>query len=120
LRYFWDEVVGLDPEMEAKDERHMKLTREGQLGQLWHKAGLLNVEEKAVVIDQAFQSFDDYWGPFLSGVGPGGAYVVSLTAERRGQLESRMRKRLLGNRGDGAFVLKARAWCVRGAVPPAF
>jgi len=25
-----------------------------------------------------------------------------------------MRKRLLGNRDDGAFVLKAQAWCVRG------
>jgi hypothetical protein len=24
---------------------------------------------------------------------------------------------LLGNRDDGAFVLKAQAWCVRGDVP---
>ena len=27
-----------------------------------------------------------------------------------------MRKRLLGNREDGAFTLKAKAWCVRGEV----
>jgi len=71
------------------------------------------------VIDQAFKSFDDYWGPFLAGVGPGGAYVASLPDERRRQLESRMRKRLLGNRDDGAFVLKAQVWCVRGEVPKA-
>jgi SAM-dependent methyltransferase len=117
LRFFWDEVVALDPAMAPKDERNMKLSREGQLGELWKKAGLVNVQEKPLVIEQAFASFDDYWGPFLKGAGPGGAYVVSLTDERRRQLEARMRKRLLGDRQDGAFALKARAWCVRGEVP---
>jgi SAM-dependent methyltransferase len=117
LRFFWDEVVALDPAMAPKDERNMKLSRAGQLGELWRKAGLVNVREEPLLIEQAFASFGDYWGPFLKGAGPGGAYVVSLTAERRGQLEARMRKRLLGNRAEGAFVLKARAWCVRGEVP---
>jgi SAM-dependent methyltransferase len=117
LRFFWDEVVALDPAMAPKDERNMKLSRAGQLGELWRKAGLVNVQEKPLVIEQAFASFDDYWAPFLTGAGPAGAYVVSLGDERRQQLEARMRKRLLGNRADGAFVLKARAWCVRGEVP---
>jgi len=119
LRFFWDEVVALDPAMAPKDERHMKLSREGQLGELWKKAGLVNVQEKPLVIEQAYTSFGDYWTPFLKGAGPGGAYVVSLTDERRQQLEQRMRKRLLGDRQDGAFTLKARAWCVRGEVPGA-
>jgi SAM-dependent methyltransferase len=117
LRFFWDEAVALDPAIEPKDERHMKLSREGQLGELWNSAGLVNVQQKPVSIDQAYESFDDYWGPFLKGAGPGGAYVVSLSDERRRELETRIRKRLLGNRGDGPFVLKARAWCVRGEVP---
>ena len=119
LRFFWDEAVALDPAIEPKDERHMKLSREGQLGELWKKAGLVNVQEKPLAIDQTYASFDDYWGPFLRGAGPGGAYVVSLSEERRRQLEARMRKRLLGNREDGVFVLEARAWCVRGEVPKA-
>jgi len=119
LRFFWDEVVALEPVMAPKDERNMKLSREGQLGELWKKAGLVNVQEKPLVIEQAYTSFDDYWGPFLKGAGPGGAYVVSLSDERRRQLETRMRKRLLGNRDDGAFVLKAQAWCVRGETPKA-
>lgn len=117
LRFFWDEVVVLDPAMAPKDERNMKLSREGQLGDLWKKAGLVNVQEKPLVIEQPFASFEDYWGPFLKGVGPGGAYVVSLTEDRRTKLEAHMRNRLLGNRRDGAFILKARAWCVRGEVP---
>ena len=116
LRFFWDEVIALHPAMAPKDERNMKLTRERQLGEFWQKAGLVNVQEKSLIVEQAYTSFNDYWGPFLKGAGPGGAYVVSLTEERRRQLEARLQTRLLRNGEDGAFVLKAQAWCVRGEV----
>jgi SAM-dependent methyltransferase len=117
LRIFWDEVVALDPAAAPKDERHMKLSREGQLGQLWRKANLVNVQERPMSIDQTFASFSDYWEPFLTGAGPGGAYVVSLSEPRRRELETRLRKRLLDGRDDGAFTLLGRVWCVRGEVP---
>ncbi|MFT4100550.1 MAG: methyltransferase domain-containing protein [Burkholderiaceae bacterium] len=117
LRFFWDEAVAFDPAIEPRDERHMKLSREGQLAELWRNAGLIDVTDAALVIDQAFSSFDDYWTPFTDGAGPAGAYVVSLPDGRRRQLETRMRERLLGNRRDGPFTLKAKAWCVRGEVP---
>jgi SAM-dependent methyltransferase len=117
LRFFWDEAIALDPAIEPKDERHMKLSREGQLGDLWRRAGLISIKEEPLVIDQAYSSFNDYWDSFTRGAGPGGAYVVSLSEDRRQQLEARMRKRLLGNRQDGPFTLKAKAWCVRGEVP---
>lgn len=116
LRFFWDEAVALDPAAEPRDERHMKLCREGQLGALWRKAGLADVREQALTIEQRFASFDDYWAPFLKGVGPAGAYVVSLPEERRHELAARLYKRLLGGRSDGVFTLEARAWCVRGTV----
>jgi ubiquinone/menaquinone biosynthesis C-methylase UbiE len=117
LRYFWDEVIALDPAMEPKDERHMKLSRQGQLGELWRKAGLTNVEERPLTIDQQHASFHDYWESFLRGAGPGGAYVVSLPEAKRQELERRMRARLLKNGQDGPFTLKARAWCVKGQPP---
>ncbi len=117
LRYFWDEVVALDPTMAAKDERHMKLSRQGQLGELWRKAGLVDVEEKALTIDQRYSSFHDYWEPFLKGAGPGGAYVTALPEPQRQRLEERMRARLLTDGKDGPFTLKARAWCVKGHPP---
>ncbi len=117
LRFFWDEAIALDPAIEPRDERHMKLSRQGQLGDLWRKAGLINVHEAPLVIDQQYSSFNDYWESFKTGAGPGGAYVVSLAEDRRQQLEARMRKRLLGDRQDGPFMLKAKAWCVRGEVP---
>lgn len=117
LRFFWDEVVALDPAAAPKDERHMKLSRDGQLGQLWRSAGLADVQERPMTIRQSFTSFGDYWEPFLTGAGPGGAYVVSLGEPRRRELEMRLRKRLLDGRDDGAFTLQARVWCVRGEVP---
>ena len=107
-----------DPAIEPKDERHIKLSRQGQLGDLWKKAGLTNIKEEPLVMDQAYSSFNDYWEPFTNGAGPGGAYVVSLSQGRREQLETRMRKHLLGDRRNSLpFTLKARAWCVRGEVP---
>jgi ubiquinone/menaquinone biosynthesis C-methylase UbiE len=117
LRFFWDEAVALDSAADGKDERHMKLCRQGQLGEAWRRAGLIDVQEQALVIEQSYSSFADYWEPFLKGAGPAGAYAVSLPEDRRGQLESRLRRRLLGGRGDRPFSLTARAWAVRGGVP---
>ena len=76
----------------------MKLSRAGELRALWTHAGLDNVREAPLVIDQAFSSFADYWTPFLKGTGPGGAHVASLSGERRKELEARLRRRLLGDR----------------------
>ena len=117
LRFFWDEVVAGDPAMAPRDERNMKLSHAGELGRLWADAGLVDVREEALTIEQRFDSFADYWGAFERGAGPGGAHVVSLTGEQRRQLESRLRRRLLPERGDGPFVLQASAWCVRGRAP---
>jgi SAM-dependent methyltransferase len=117
LRIFWDEAVFLDPAAAPKHERNMKLAREGELGALWRKAGLREVREQPLVIEQRFSSFGDFWGPFLKGTGPGGAYVAALSAARREALEAQLRDRLLDDRQDHAFTLRARAWCVRGEVP---
>ena len=111
LRIFWDEAVALDPAAAPKHERNMKLSRRGELASLWRKADLRDVREEALVIEQAFSSFADYWRPFLTGVGPGGAYVASLDEARRAQLEARLRDRLR----DGPFTLKARVWCAKGS-----
>ena len=56
LRFFWDEAVALDPVVEPNDQRHMKLSRQGQLGDLWRTAGLMNVKEEGLMIDQAYSS----------------------------------------------------------------
>jgi SAM-dependent methyltransferase len=117
LRLFWDEAVALDPAAAPKHEREMKLSRRGELGALWTAAGLDDIREAPLVIDQAFASFSDYWTPFLAGIGPGGAYVASLSGAHRQALEARLGRRLVDGRSDSPFTCTARAWGVRGRVP---
>lgn len=116
IRIFWDEVVALDPSLAAKDQRNMKLVRQGQLGELWRSAGLVDVREEPLTIEQSFASFDDYWQPFLERTGASGALVDAMAPEARQRLEARVRGRVVGDRADGPFTLEARAWCVRGRV----
>ena len=117
LRVFWDEAVALSPAADSRDERHMPLSRKGELAALWREHRLQDVAEEALTIRTPFSSFDDYWSPFLEKQGPAGDYVAALAADEREQLRLRMRKRLLGNGPDGPIVLSARAWAVRGIVP---
>jgi SAM-dependent methyltransferase len=56
---------------------------------------------------------EDYWEPFLGGVGPAPAYAMSLEADRRARLRERLRADL-PTEADGSIRLTARAWAVRG------
>ncbi|HSD66863.1 MAG TPA: methyltransferase domain-containing protein [Vicinamibacteria bacterium] len=116
LRVFWDEAIGLNPAMDARDERHMPLCRAGELRALWLEHGLQDVSEEALDVRMRFASFDDFWSPFLERQGPAGAYVASLAAGERESLRRRLRRRLLGGGPDRPIVIRARAWAVRGIV----
>jgi len=117
LRVFWDEAVSLNAAADARDERHMPLSRKGELGSLWREHRLRAVSEQALTIQTRFSSFDDYWLPFVEKQGPAGDYVAGLAATEREELRVRLRKRLLGDGPDRPIVLHARAWAVRGTVP---
>ena len=114
LRVFWDEAVALDPAAAGRDERHMPLSRRGELSALWRDLGLCNVEDAPLTFDMAFASFDDFWQPFLSGQGPAGAYASTLAEPARQELRARLRDRVVSS--DSPFTLTARAWAVRGVV----
>lgn len=116
LRAFWDEAIALDRAADPRDERHMPLSRSGELATLWRDHGFTAVEEDALVIPQWFPSFDDFWSPFLGGQGPAGALVASLGGERREALRRRLQGRLAAA-ADGSLRLLARAWAVKGVIP---
>jgi ubiquinone/menaquinone biosynthesis C-methylase UbiE len=116
LRVFWDAAAEVDPERGgAFDESSMAYSRPEQLEALWSGAGLEDVLASALVVEAAYEDFDDLWTPFLAGIGPAGAYCVSLSPELQEALRTRMRS-LLGD-PDGAFTLTARAWTVVGRSP---
>ena len=114
---FWEEAEKLDSTAATRAERRRHLNREGELAALWQAAGFTAVRETALEMRTDFVSFDDYWSPFLGGIGPHGVYVSELSPERRDELREALRRRLLGERADGPISLNARALAVRGAVP---
>src|SRR4030065_871957 len=109
LRAFWDAAVALDPAAEPRHERHMPSGRRHQLSALWAERGLQEIEETALVIPMEFASFDALWAPFLKGQGPGGAYVASLTPDRRQALRERLRQELSAGGSHQPIRLAPRA-----------
>jgi SAM-dependent methyltransferase len=117
LRVFWDEAVALEAAADARDERQMPLCKRGELESLWRASGLEAVEGHPLVFQLSFDSFQDYWQPFLRGQGPAGAYVAALPPTKRIALERRLLTRLLNGRRDAPFTLQARAWAAKGRKP---
>ena len=116
LRTFWDAAVELDPRAEQLDEKHMALCRSGELSELWRQARLEQVEEQPLNITMRFDSFEDYWQPFLLGQGPAGAYLRSVQEDHLRELRSAVRQRLSISSDTEPLALPARAWAVRGIV----
>ena len=110
LSMFWKEVHEVDPE--AIGESNLAGAREGHLAELFAAAGLRAIESTVLSADLELPSFDDWWEPFMGGVGPAGAYVAALDEARRAELRERCRARL----PEGPFVMPARAWAARGLV----
>ncbi|HXA50001.1 MAG TPA: methyltransferase domain-containing protein [Candidatus Acidoferrum sp.] len=117
LRAFWDAAVSVDPRVEPRDEKHMRLCRSGELSRLWKEAGLEKVREQALEVTTRFASFDDYWNAFLLGQGPAGSYTRTLDAAHLRALRDAVKRRLAISVESAAFDLPARVWAVRGTVP---
>jgi SAM-dependent methyltransferase len=113
MRVFWDAAVALNSAAAALDEGlRFPLCRPEALAQLFTSAGLKEVVTAALDVPTPFESFDDYWQPFLGGQGPAPAYTMSLDEAARTRLREQLRQRLPA-RPDGSIALTARAWAVR-------
>jgi ubiquinone/menaquinone biosynthesis C-methylase UbiE len=110
LHTFWVAAAELDPQ--APDESNMRYRTEEELESLWERGGLDEVETGPLVVEVAYESFDEYWEPFTLGVGPAGEYYASLDAKAREALRDGCFTRL--GSPAGAFSLAARAFAVRG------
>jgi SAM-dependent methyltransferase len=114
LRAYWDAAAVLDPEgATGIDERtNATFAARGQLGELWRQSGLDAVEDGELVVSADYEGFDDLWDPYTKGVGPAGAYAVSLDPEHREARKVEYRRRL--DVSDDPFRLSARAWYAVG------
>lgn len=108
LSLFWKAARQLDPGV--ADESHLAGARDGHLAELFIAAGLREIESRTLEVSFEHRTFEEWWEPYTGGVGPAGAYVVSLDPDRQAQLRDRCRALL----PDAPFVLTSRAWAVRG------
>lgn len=108
LTPFWAGVRALRPDHPGQSM--LAGTHDGELAGLAREAGLAEVRQDVLTVHRRFASFEDWWEPFLLGVGPAGGFVASLDDAERERLRERCREEL----PDGEFELAARAWCVTG------
>jgi SAM-dependent methyltransferase len=122
LAYFWDAVSAAHPGGETERETKRRVpqgrTTEDSLADLWRTCGLQNVTTTTIEVAQPFAGFEDYWTPFLSGATPTSAYAAGLPQDIQDAIKTELRRHLLGGDSDGPFTLTARAFAVRGRVPP--
>jgi SAM-dependent methyltransferase len=116
MRVFWDAARSLDAAAADLDEgRRFPICRPEPLRILFERAGLREVEVRAVDVPTRFTSFDDYWAPFEGGQGPAPGYLASLDRERRQKLKTTVES-ILPREPDGTITLTARAWGAKGTV----
>jgi SAM-dependent methyltransferase len=108
LRDFWDAARALDPTVD--DESRLPGTRQGHLVELFETAGLREIDATSLSVSLEHPTFDAWWQPFTRGVGPAGAYLASLDADRRAELRDACRRRM----PDEPIVVTAVAWAARG------
>jgi len=107
LSLFWSAVHDVDPA--APSEAELPGTKEGQLAAYAREAGLSDITDSALTVTNRFESFDEWWAPYLFGVGPLGAYVATLGEGHLDELKDRCRELL----PEAPFEQRAVAWSVR-------
>ena len=90
------------------------MTRPGELAEAWRRAGFGDVAEASLAIRMEFADFDDYWGPYVGGDGPGADYVRTLDDAQRARLEEGLRAAYLDGEPDGPRSYAGLAWAVKG------
>jgi SAM-dependent methyltransferase len=108
LAHFWRAVHALDPD--AAGEAHLPGTRQGHLDELLVAAGMREVRGDALRVTVRFDSFEEWWDPFLLGVGPAGVYVAALDDDRREELH----RRCADSMPAAPFDIEALAWAATG------
>jgi SAM-dependent methyltransferase len=111
LRLFWDAALTIDPD--APDEaRTLRFGGEGELFELFSAAGLSEVTESTLSVSSTYANFDELWSGFMAGIGPAGAYCVSLNEEAQQALHRELFNRL--GPPSAPFTLKAVARFAQG------
>lgn len=110
VQMFWRAAAEVDATRSSEVARLG--SREGDLAALLVHAGLREVEETTLAARAPYRDFEDWWTPIAHGIGPAGAYCLSLDDAHRAAVREACQKQV--GHLDSPFALDARAWCARG------
>ncbi len=110
LSPFWTAVQTIDPEVTG--EARLVTVRREYIAELMDAAGLVDLVETELATRVRFDSFDEWWAPYLLGVGTAGDHVAGLDPDGVEELRETCR----GILGAGPFDIDAIAWATRGTV----
>ena len=117
LRMLLDTAAAVDSD-DANAQRtkvfSTAFTSPGELAATWMKIGLGEVTQVSLTIRMEFQSFADYWTPWLGAQGSLGSYFKNMNSEKLSLLEHNVRLAYLGGAEDGPRSFASTAWAVRG------
>jgi len=106
LSPFW--LAARDVDASAPHEDDLAGSREGHLAELAGDAGLTDVMSTALSVGIGFASFEEWWAPYLLGVGPAGSYAATLPQDHLDAVKQRCRELL----PDPPFEQESKAWVV--------
>jgi len=110
LSIFWQATHAFDPQ--AMTRSLLPCADDSDLGRIFDAAGLTPFEPEAVVVHRWFDTFEEWWEPYLLGVGPAGDFVAALDDETRDRVAAACRDLL----PQPPFDVPGKAWCVRAVV----
>ena len=113
----WTAAMAIDPTVKRPAARVGSYNSPESLSDLLKSSGITDIDVTDLTMPCHFTSFDNLWQRYLSGEGPSGAFVVSLSEDRREALKQRLQHDVLCGKVDGPFSLQAKAWAVKGKVP---
>lgn len=114
IRRYWEAAAAIDPGgVAAAGAELFPICDNGALATAFRAAGLGDVDDRAIEIPAVFADFEDYWRPFLSGIGPAPGFNVRLDDARRAAVRDRLQA-TLPTQSDRSIRLTARAWAARG------
>lgn len=104
----WEAVAEVAPD--HPDERDFQGGSRDSLVSVLEGAALRDVEAVELAVTVSHPSFEEWWEPYLHGVGPAGEAIAALDPDRRARIEETLRRNL----GAGPFDLTAVAYAARG------
>jgi SAM-dependent methyltransferase len=114
VRGFWD--AALESDLASPDQAQPpRFGRPREIAQLFESTGMDTVVESMLRVSSSYGSFEELWNGFLAGVGPAGAYCVSLGDADRLRLRDAVFRRF--GSPTGHFTLRAYAHCAVARVP---